>query len=248
MSNPTYQVKGWNTHFEGAKSRTYSNKSSTQLPSKHGLGYKRIVKAKNGAAMFGAWCALCQVLSRHPKPRAGFCTHDGTENGRPYTPDELEIITDIPAKVFSSLFEIAPSEGVDWMTVTTARIPDGCHADTTRIPQAPMVPSDSDLDSDLDSDTDSKAKPDVPAPHGEFQNVMLLRADAEKLERAHGQRRLSQGIDVLSDYIEASGKKYKSHYAVLKKGSWVWDKVDERKTGQGRPAPASNGSDYQVVT
>lgn len=43
-----YQVIGWDKCFEGAKSKTYSNKSSCQMPTKHGLGYKRLIRRKNG--------------------------------------------------------------------------------------------------------------------------------------------------------------------------------------------------------
>ena len=141
-----HQVKEWNSHFEGAKSRTYSNKSSCQMPTKHGLGYKRIVKRKNGPALFGAWCALIQVLSRHPKPREGYCTDTGRMDGRPYTDADLEMMTDIPAAVFKELFQVAASEGVDWL-----RIPQGYCADTTGADGA--IYSDSDSDSDSNSNS-----------------------------------------------------------------------------------------------
>lgn len=155
-NTPTYQIKDWNDHFEGSKSRTYKNKTTTQLPSKHGLGYRRLVKHKDGAAIFGAWCSLCQVLSRHPLTRNGYCTHDGSKDGQPYTPDDLELLTDIPAKYFKALFEHASSQAVDWLGVTRALPSQG----TTGIPSGTEVPSDLDLD--LDSDLDSKP-PAAPA-------------------------------------------------------------------------------------
>jgi len=145
----THQVKEWNKHFEGAKSRTYSNKSSCQMPTKHGLGYKRIVKRKNGPALFGAWCALIQVLSRHAKPRTGYCTDTGRADGRPYTDSDLEMMTDIPSAIFRELFQVAATQDVDWL-----RIPDGYHADTTG--------DDSTIYSDSNSDSDSDSNPKPP--------------------------------------------------------------------------------------
>ena len=139
-----HQVKDWDKHFEGAKSRTYSNKSSCQMPTKHGLGYKRIVKRKNGPALFGAWCALIQVLSRHAKPRTGYCTDTGRADGRPYTDSDLEMMTDIPSAIFRELFQVAATQEVDWL-----RIPDGYHADTTG--DDSTIYSDSNSDSDLNS-------------------------------------------------------------------------------------------------
>jgi hypothetical protein len=153
-----HQVKEWNNHFEGAKSRTYSNKSSCQMPTKHGLGYKRIVKRKNGPALFGAWCALIQVLSRHPKPRDGYCTDTGRIDGKPYTDADLEMMTDIPAAVFKELFQVAASQDVDWL-----RIPQGYHADTTSADGA--IYSDSNSDSDSNSNS---TPPEGVGCYGEF--------------------------------------------------------------------------------
>lgn len=146
-AKPVYQVVGWNEHFEGAKSRTYSNKSKCQMPTKHGLGYNRLVKRPEGAALFGAWCAMVQVLSRHPKPRQGYCTDTGREDGIPYSPEDLEIITGIPSKTFKAMFQAAAKQDVAWL-----RIPRGYHG----IPEvSPYLDSNSNLDSNLNSNSDS---------------------------------------------------------------------------------------------
>ena len=152
MSNSfkLYRIRNWDLHFEGSKSRTYNNKTSCSLPCKHGLGYKRLIRSKDGAALFGAWCALIQVLSRHNKPRKGYCTNDGTSSGNPYTPDDLELMTDIPAKFFESMLIICSSKTVGWVDVTYNK--------GSAVPcEATIVPLnlDSDLDSDIYSDSDS---------------------------------------------------------------------------------------------
>lgn len=160
MIEAIYQVAEWGKRFEGAKSRTYENKTSCQMPTKHGLGYRRIVRSQDGAAMFGAWCALIQVLSRHPKPRAGYCTHDGTPDGRAYTAADMELLTDIPEAIFARLIEVASSPDVGWLIPIprdrkdTTGTPQGYYADTTGTPQGYVH---SDLDLDLDSDLDSRA-------------------------------------------------------------------------------------------
>ena len=157
-SDPTYQVIGWQENFEGAKSKCYNHKTSCQMPTKHGLGYRRLVMHQDGASLFGAWCAMIQVLSRHGNPRDGYCTVDGTAGGKPYNPVDMEILTGIKSRYFYTLFQVATGQDVGWLRILqgyhadTTRIPDGYHADTS-------VPSDSDSDSDsdLNSDTDSKA-------------------------------------------------------------------------------------------
>ena len=140
MSKKVLRIKKWETHFEGAKSKTYNNKSSCTMPCKHNLGYKRLVKSKNGAALFGAWCALIQVLSRHDKPRAGYLTHDGTKTGTPYTSEDLEILCDIKSELFTDLLEKCKSEPIAWVEVVYLK-------DTTRIPQETIVSAQYPLDS-----------------------------------------------------------------------------------------------------
>jgi hypothetical protein len=119
------------------------------MPTKHGLGYKRVVKRKNGPALFGAWCALIQVLSRHPKPREGYCTDTGQADGRPYTDADLEMMTDIPAAIFKELFQVAAAQEVDWLRI--AQYP--C-TDTTG--DHGTIYSDSDSDSNSDSNSNPK--------------------------------------------------------------------------------------------
>lgn len=132
--SPLYQVKGWDEWFESAKSRSYRYKSQTYTPNKHGLGYRMLVKRPNGAALFGAWRAMTDVLSRHEKPRQGILTDTGRMDGTPIGPHELEALTDIPAEVFTEMLVAASSKAVGWITVIgntdTTGIPQGQHADT----------------------------------------------------------------------------------------------------------------------
>jgi len=147
-----YRVLNWDRHFEGAKSRTYKNKTSCMLPTKHGLGYRRLIRSKDGAALFGAWCALIQVLSRHPATRSGYCTDNGKSDGTPLTAEDFEILTDIPSKYFVKMFEICKSHSVGWVELIKVK-------DTTGDCEGTLLPlnldSDSNLNSDLDSDSPS---------------------------------------------------------------------------------------------
>ena len=223
-----YQVKGWQKHFEGAKSKTYNNKSACTMPTKHGLGYRRLVRGNSGAAVFGAWCAMVQVLSRHQKPREGYCTDTGRIDGKPYTPDDLECLTALPAKHFAAMFESTKSEAVGWIRVISTRIPQGYHEEPAVSPQS-QLDSNSNSNSDSDSDSDSQEiPPPSKNPYGEFRNVKLTDDEYGKLLNKHGEARLTTGIGILDDYIESRGRKYASHYAVLKETSWVWQTARDR--------------------
>jgi len=149
------KVKNWNKWFEGAKTRTYKRKSTCLMPCKHGLGYRRIIRLPNGPALFGAWVALVQVLSRHDAPREGYLTDTGRPDGKEYTPQDLEMLTDIPANIFEDMIRACSEDSVGWLVSAqgyrgdTAGIADGHHADTARIPKQlssvtvpPLCPSD----------------------------------------------------------------------------------------------------------
>lgn len=79
---------------------------------------------------------------------------------------------------------------------------------------------------------------------GEFKNVYLTEAQAEKLEHeVYGNiEDLKVAVQILDTYIENSpkGKKYKNHYAVLCKHNWVYPKVYQNK----QTAPIKRGELY----
>lgn len=64
--------------------------------------------------------------------------------------------------------------------------------------------------------------------YGEFANVLLTDEQYKNLSEIYCQH-LSEAIETLSTYIESSGKKYKSHYAVLGKHNWVYKKLVEEE-------------------
>lgn len=59
---------------------------------------------------------------------------------------------------------------------------------------------------------------------GEFQNVSLSEAEETKLKDLY-KSKFNEAIEKLSSYKYASGKKYKSDYAVLNKHNWVYKSI-----------------------
>lgn len=76
-------------------------------------------------------------------------------------------------------------------------------------------------------------------PYGEFKNVLLTEEEHSKLVVMHGIEKLDRGIDILGNYLKATPRKkpYASHYAVLKKDSWVWERIGQ---APGRTSTASD--------
>lgn len=73
-------------------------------------------------------------------------------------------------------------------------------------------------------------------PYGTCQHVMLTAEEGRRLREVYGPN-LETAIDILDAYIENNGKaakKYKNHAAVLRKGNWVWHKVQDMILQQAR--------------
>lgn len=82
-------------------------------------------------------------------------------------------------------------------------------------------------------------------PYGTCGHVMLTDAEGHHLREVYG-KNLATAIDILDAYIENNGKaskKYKNHAAVLRKGNWVWNKVQEMILNEKRIENASKQGD-----
>ena len=69
--------------------------------------------------------------------------------------------------------------------------------------------------------------------YGEFEKVKLTTEQYKKLEIVYGTS-LPKAIEILDTYIESKGAKYKSHYAVMKRGGWVYERATEGKSLKSR--------------
>jgi hypothetical protein len=68
---------------------------------------------------------------------------------------------------------------------------------------------------------------------GKFNNVYITEEQYESLTIEYlTQSNLALGIEKLSAYIEGSGKKYKSHYAVLGSSQWVYKDIMKPRGSQ----------------
>lgn len=134
-----YRVKDWAYHFESAKSKTYKHKRQCYMPCKNGLGYRALIRRERGPALFGAWVAMIQMLSR-AESRHGYLTDTTVSVGVPIGPAEISMATDVPEAVIKEMLEITSSKTVGWLEVNpatdTTGIPQGYHEDTTGIPQS----------------------------------------------------------------------------------------------------------------
>ena len=83
--------------------------------------------------------------------------------------------------------------------------------------------------------------------YGQNKNVMLTDEEGAHLRELYGED-LKMAIDILDAYIENGGrkaKKYKDHAAVMRRGNWVWNKVQETRLAEKRLENANKPSNIK---
>lgn len=87
-----------------------------------------------------------------------------------------------------------------------------------------------------DSPADLFPEDTAKKPYGTCKHVMLTDAEGHHLREVYGTD-LALAIEILDAYLENNPKalkKYKNHAAVLRKGNWVWQKVQEHRINEKR--------------
>lgn len=120
MEQALYRIKDWDRRFESAKSREYKMKSQTYMPNKVGIGYVRIMRELDGAAIYGAWCAVVGLLSRMEGPRHGYLTDTGRATGTAHDSASLGMLTLIHKDIVQRMLILCSSKDIGWLEVMSA--------------------------------------------------------------------------------------------------------------------------------
>lgn len=83
-------------------------------------------------------------------------------------------------------------------------------------------------DRDKSIELESKEKKEKKEKYGTFNNVLLTPAELAKLQNEYSN--YDEAIEYLSEYLESTGKKYKSHYMAMRR--WVFDALKEKAIKQ----------------
>ena len=140
----TLRIRDWATHFESAKSKTFSSCTHAYVPNQQtGDGFTFILSQPDGAAILGCWYLLVEACSLQNKPRQGYCTDTGRSDGIPWTAKLLARRWRRTEKEVQRMLDVTTGPDVNWVTKDTIGIPQGYHGDT-------IGSLDLDLDLDLD--------------------------------------------------------------------------------------------------
>ena len=204
-----YAIANWDDQYENNRTRDMKVMQWVPVPNRHdGDGYTLLMEHKNGAALFGAWNAILQVASK--------CQPRGTllrDNRHPHAEGSLSRLTRIPEAIIKEALRVLSDPEIGWLQVVDAE-------SLTPIPHPPAgiphPPARKGREGKGIEEKDS---------YGELGKVKLTKDEHSKLLAKHPQWEVEAAIEILDGYIASKNKKYDSHYAVMKSGSWVWERV-----------------------
>lgn len=160
----TYRIRDWSQHFENNRTRELKELRFVILPNKHdGDGYTELLDHPNGAAHYGAWCALVQVASKCD-PR-GTLLRDGD---RPHDSASLARLTRIPAGVFDEVIPRLTTIG--WLESDEAKTPE----------QAQSIQTDSEIPQETAGSRPSRSRTPMPKSAPELNRTEEKRIEEKK--------------------------------------------------------------------
>ena len=102
--------------------------------------------------------------------------------------------------------------------------------------------TESDSDMPAEKDRPAKKKP-IKHKYGEYKNVLLTDEELEKLQVQFED--WSERIERVSEYVESTGRTYKSHYAVIR--TWARKEEKEKKNKRRMSSTERNAQMFANV-
>jgi hypothetical protein len=110
-----YTIRNWSEKYENAGSRKVNGPLDWfACPTKHdGLSYRRLMKRKDGMALYGAWIQIVAVAAKC-EPRGTLKSDDG-----PLTAEDIALKTGGDENTLKTALQVFSSKEVPWLTGST---------------------------------------------------------------------------------------------------------------------------------
>lgn len=114
-----FYIPQWDTFENSQSKRVVHRMTWVAMPTRHdGAGYRRVARHKRGCEILGAWMLIVQVAAKCPV-RGVLANAQG-----PLTPEDLALMTDIPAKSFTLAFEVLVDKQIQWLAARAFSVDD----------------------------------------------------------------------------------------------------------------------------
>lgn len=105
-----YSIRDWDSHFEVAQSKRSERTRWVAIPNKHdGKSFRRLMRMKNGMALYGAWILIVQVASKCPV-RGRLEDDDG-----PLTAADIADKASADEKIVQAALDACSSKAIGWI-------------------------------------------------------------------------------------------------------------------------------------
>lgn len=201
-SEVTYRIRDWDKHFEVSQSKKVRGQLPwIAVPTKHdGQSYRRLMRMEDGPSLYAAWLLIAQVAAKCPTRGTLF------NDGRPLTPDDLEIKTDCPAAVFRKAFKVLCDAKIGWLEVVSNG------PDTTTVDQATttvdhdttLLPTRNERTNERTDEHNERSVDSIESRTGDLENTLGTHPVCADLKRklkpkSQTDRRLIGRLAVLVD-------------------------------------------------
>ncbi len=111
-----YRIKDWRKNFETAKTVEYNHcQRITFTNNLNKIKRKRLLKHKDGPGHLAVWFSICQYHSAQSKPREGYLTDSGQQNGEPLDALDLADLIGMPRKLVSDALQRLANSKIAWL-------------------------------------------------------------------------------------------------------------------------------------
>lgn len=105
-----YSIRDWNQHFECAQSSRAKSLTWVAVPNKHdGKSFRRLMRMKNGIALYGAWILIVQVASKCP------CRGVLADSDGPLSSGDIADKTLVDSKIIQAALDACCSREIGWI-------------------------------------------------------------------------------------------------------------------------------------
>lgn len=165
-----YRIRDWETRFESSRSRLWNRKTQSYKPNGTSLGYIRMMKEHDGAAIYGAWCAVVDLLSRQESPRRGILTDTGRTTGTPLDSVAIGMLTFIHPEIIHRMLTFCSSQVIGWLVIEYRSDTTGDTASVTMVSPSGAL-QDGTLELPLTSERQMHRPLPSPSPSPSYKTV-----------------------------------------------------------------------------
>lgn len=244
-----YRITNWDRLYETAETRKIKRLAWVPTRNKHdGLGFRRMTREKDPCELFTAWNLMLQIASKGEGKDRGTLTREG----QPLEPEDLQMMTGFPSRIFKRGIEFFSSHNIAWLEKIreiSGQPPDdirttsGCHPAEQKEQNRTEQKEEKEIQGGTPK---TESPPSIALNRDSWTWTGITDADRTAWASAYPAVNLDSEIAAAAQWCRTAGAKgYKSRYDRFIVG---WLKRAQDKGGGNGAAAHQFGRDTRKVT